>query len=119
MPKAVEHILRAGLAFAFIYPAVAGYLNPFSWIGYFPEFLRDSVGNDTLLLNGFGSLEIAIALWTLSGWRIFVPSILAAVILVGIILFNAAQMDVIFRDVSILAIALALALTSRKNQAPA
>ncbi|MDP6527631.1 MAG: hypothetical protein QF858_02005 [Candidatus Pacebacteria bacterium] len=59
-----------------------------------------------------------IALWLLSGKKIFIPSVLAALYLAGIIVFNFAQIDVIFRDVSILAMALALVFTTRPSSSP-
>ncbi len=112
MQKNVELLLRVGLAFAFLYPPVAAYFDPYSWIGFFPQFMRDIVGNDTLLLHAFGVFEVAIGLWILSGKNIFIPSVLATATLAGIIIFDWGAMDIIFRDVSILAIALALALNS-------
>jgi len=117
--KTISLILRLGLAFAFIYPAVAAFFDPFSWIGYFPQFVKEVVPNETLLLSSFGLVEIVIGVWILSGKYIFYPSVLAAAILLSIIVFNWSQLDVIFRDISILAIALALVITSspfRKNR---
>jgi len=106
----VEILLRIGVAFAFIYPAVAAFFDPLSWVGFFPIFLRDIVPNDTLLLHAFGITEIVIALWVLVGKRIFVPSSIAAVYLAGIILFNLSLFDIIFRDLPILLMAVALAV---------
>lgn len=116
MPKAVERILRVGLAFSLIYPAVSAYLTPTSWIGYFPQFARELVSNDLVLLHSFGAIEIGIALWLLSGWRIFWSSLVAAALLVLIILFNTSQMDVVFRDISLLAMALALMQSAKSNR---
>lgn len=113
MSATTQLILRLGLAFAFLYPPVAAYFDPFAWIGYFPDFLREAVGNDLLLLHAFGVAEIVVAVWLLIGWRIFWPALAAALMLVGIIIFDFSQMDVIFRDVSILAIALALMWDAR------
>lgn len=115
MNRHAELLLRIGVAFAFLYPPVAAYFDPLSWVGFFPQFLRDMVGNDTLLLHAFGVLEIAVALWILFGKHIFIPSLLAAAMLAGIIVFNWGAMDIIFRDVSILAMALALAFAHRKR----
>ncbi len=112
MQKNVELLLRIGLAFAFLYPPVAAFFDPYSWLGFFPQFMRDIVGNDALLLHAFGVFELLIGLWLLSGKRIFIPSVLAAATLAGIVVFDLGAMDIIFRDVSILAIALALALNS-------
>ncbi len=111
--KTVILLLRLGVAFAFIYPAVSAVFEPTSWIGYFPTFLRDLVGNDTLLLHAFGSSESIIGFWILSGKRIFIPSAIASIYLMGIIFFNWAAMEIVFRDISILAMSLALAVWSR------
>jgi len=104
-----DYLLRLGVAFAFIYPAVSAFFNPFAWVGYFPPFVGDviSIG---IALYIFGAIEIVIALWILFGKRIFVPSVIATVILLGIVIFNWAQMDVLFRDIPIAAMSLALAL---------
>lgn len=104
-------ILRLGLAFAFIYAGVAGFIDPNSWIGWFPPFARGFVP-DTTLLAIWGVFEIVLALWILSGKNIFWPSLVASLSLAGLILTNLSQMDVIFRDVTILAVAVALAIAN-------
>ena len=112
LEKKVLLVLRVGLAFAFLYPAVSAYFNPFAWIGYFPLFVLEIVGNDTLTLHTFGVVEIIIALWLLWGKHIFYPSLLALFMLVGIVAFNFNQMDILFRDFGIAAMAFALVLAS-------
>src|SRR3989344_745192 len=115
--EALAHLaLRVGLAFAFIYPPYAALSDPVSWAAYFPPFvlaLPAQVGlpiAPTTLLHAFGVLEVVIALWLLSGWRIRIPAALAALLLLGIVAFNFSQLDVLFRDLSLAAAALALAL---------
>ncbi|HEY4526383.1 MAG TPA: hypothetical protein VJK53_00805 [Candidatus Paceibacterota bacterium] len=105
-------ILRMGLAFAFLYPPINALFDPNSWIGYFPQFLR-GVGSDLVLLHAFGAVEIIIALWILSGWNIFWPSVAAALILLSIVAFDFSEFQVVFRDLSIAAIAIALAIQNR------
>ena len=107
-------LLRVALAFAFLYPPIAALFDPYSWIGYFPPFMLGFVP-DAVLLHSFGLLEVVIALWILFGKNIFWPSALAAVILLGIIIFDWNQMDVIFRDISILLVAKVLALESYRK----
>ena len=99
-------LLRLAVAFSFIYPAIAALIDPDSWIGYFPAFIPASI----TILHAFGALEIAIALWIVFGTRIVIPCVLAALILITIVVFNAAQFDILVRDVSIALAALALAL---------
>ena len=62
-----------------------------------------------LMLHAFGIVEVSIALWILFGKNIFIPSVLAGVTLMAIVLFNSPQFLVIFRDVSIALAAFALA----------
>ena len=112
--KAAFLFLRFGLAFAFLYPPVAAIFNPLSWIGYFPPFLLGYVP-DLVLLHAFGVTEIIVGLWILSGWRIFLPSVIAALYLLAIVVFNLNGFDVVFRDLSIFAMAMALALMSRNK----
>ena len=109
-------LLRVGVAFAFIYPAVSAFLVPTSWIGFFPQLVRDFIPNETLLISIFGISEILIAFWILVGKNIFFPSLLASIYLILIILFNINVFDVLFRDVAILFMTLALATLSRSGR---
>ena len=108
--KTPSLLLRIGVAFAFIYPAFAAFSDPYSWVGYFPRFLLDMVGNDLALLYAFGALQIVLAVWILSGKKIFYPSMVATAMLLMIVVFNVSQIDVLFRDLSIAATTGALAL---------
>ena len=110
--RASNILLRVAIAFAFLYPPVSAYLAPLDWIGYFPPFTRGIV-SDHLLLSAWGVLEIVIGLWILSGKRILIPSVLAVLLLAGIVVFNLAQFEVVFRDVALAFVALALAWGSR------
>lgn len=108
-PKAVDLVLRVGLAFALLYPPLNALGDPNAWVGYFPQFMRGIV-DDTVLLHGFGLLEVVLALWVLSGVKVWLPALVTAALLVGIVAFNIPEFQVLFRDVSIAALALALAL---------
>ena len=107
--KFTDLLLRAGVAFAFLYPPWSALSDPNAWIGYFPAFLKGIVP-DPVLLHSFGVLEVVLALWILSGWKIFWPSLAATLMLLGIVVFNRGEFIVLFRDLSIVAMALALAL---------
>ncbi|MBI2618145.1 hypothetical protein HYW58_01710 [Candidatus Kaiserbacteria bacterium] len=115
MDKRIDFLLRIGVAFAFLYPPISALVNPFAWVGYFPLFVTNLFPNAILLLHTFGVIEVVIALWILSGKNIFIPSVLAVAMLVGIIVFNLSQMDVLFRDIPIILMAVALALTHFKK----
>lgn len=109
MDRTANVILRIGAAFAFLYPPIDALFNADSWVGYFPRFLLASGIPPMVLLQGFGVVEIILALWILSGWKIFWPSLVAAAMLVAIVAFNFSQLEILFRDLSIAAAALALA----------
>lgn len=108
-------LLRIGIAFAFLYAAVSSFLTPYNWIGYFPVFLRDLVPENILLLT-FSIFEIFLAIWILWGKYLFYSSVLASISLLGIIIFNFSQMDIIFRDISILLTAVSLSVYSYNNR---
>mgnify|MGYP001591395934 CR=1 FL=1 len=103
-------LLRVGAALAFLYPPLSAFFgDPYTWLGYFPPFLQGYLP-DLVLLHAFGVVEIVIGLWLLSGYKIFIPALLATAMLIGIVLFNLPQFDILFRDVTIACLTLALAL---------
>jgi len=101
-------LLRGAVAFAFLYPPINAWSDPQAWIGYFPQF-TEGILPEMTLLHVFGVVEIVLALWILSGWKIFFPSLVAAAMLGAIVSLNTSEFQVLFRDVSIALAALALA----------
>ncbi len=109
-------LLRVGAAFAFLYPPLRALQDPVSWLGYFPHFIRTLPIDPLVLLHGFGAVEIILALWILSGWRIRIPALLATVMLLAIVAFNLADLDIVFRDISIALMTFALALWPEQRE---
>jgi uncharacterized membrane protein YphA (DoxX/SURF4 family) len=122
-----EALLRASLAFAFLYPAIDALFDPTTWLGYFPSVVTNlfhviSVPlklSDVVLLHGFGLFEVVLALWVIFGKRIRIPALLMAAVLFAIVLFNLdpSNFSVLFRDVSLAFASLALALFSPPSRA--
>lgn len=110
--KLASLLLRLGLAGAFAYVAAASFYDPFSWIGFFPPFLREIIPAQ-ILLTVFSVYEIILALWLLLGRKLFYAALLSAATLIGIVVFNLGAMDILFRDVALALAALALAALSR------
>lgn len=108
----VSFFLRFGIAFSFLYAAVSSFLNPNAWIGFFPIFLRNLIPVNILLIL-FSIFEIILGIWLISNKATFYASILASFALLGIIIFNFSSFDIVFRDVTILFAAIALAFLSK------
>jgi len=109
-----DRILRLGVAFAFLYPPFSALSDPYSWLGYFPPAIKlfaESHGiQDFVLLHGFGVVEVVLALWLLSGKKIYVPATLMALMLLAIVVFDADSFEILFRDLAIALAALSLAV---------
>jgi hypothetical protein len=59
-----------------------------------------------------------LALWVLSGWRITLPAFLMAFLLLFIVVTNVSEMEVVFRDVSLAGLAIALGLAHLPKKQP-
>jgi len=113
MSRASNLLLRIAIAFSFLYAAYGFWQNPNDWIGYIPPIAQNLGFTQSVLLMLIAGVHLIIALWILSGWRIFLPSVIAAIFLFSVVYFNWNQLDILFRDISIGLAALALALSSR------
>jgi hypothetical protein len=115
MNRSAHLALRLGAAVAFLYPPLAAIGDPISWEGYFPHFIRALPVDTLYLLHGFGLIEAILAVWVLSGWKIRLPAALMTLILAAIVIANFSDISVLFRDVSIACLTLALALSPRAS----
>lgn len=109
----VSLFLRLGLAFTFIYVGFAALVNPANWVGFIPEFVDNIIARNSFLVI-HSVFDIALGLWILTGWKNFYSSVVASVLLFGIIVFNLGALDIVFRDIGLLFAALALAALSKK-----
>lgn len=109
----ISFILRVGLAIVFLYAAISSFLVPESWVGFFPAWMRDMMPANYLLML-FSLYELALALWLLSGKKAFSAAIFSAMTLAAIITTNLTLLDIVFRDVAILFMAIALVMLSKK-----
>ena len=99
--------IRTGLATVFLYAAVSSFLQPDAWVGFFPFWLQNIIPGK-ILLSLFAIFQIGLALWLLTGKRMFEAGIVSAITLLAILIFNLGALDIVFRDVAILLSALAL-----------
>lgn len=103
--------LRLGLIFVFAYVPVASYLDPSAYYHYLPSWSSEII-NRSQALNILSIYEIILVLWFIWGRYLVVPCILAVLVLTAIVGFNFPSFGVIFRNVSIIFSAIALALIS-------
>ena len=112
--KLAVMFLRLGLAFVFFYAAIAALLDPFSWVGFFPQWMRSLIP-DNLLLPLHSASEIILALWLLSEWKTLYASLAGTLAIFAIVVFNIGALDIIFRDVGLFFAALALVILSKQE----
>lgn len=106
-------LLKIGISFAFLYPAISAFINPALWIGYVPTWIDVFIPRDTFLPI-FSAFEIIIA----GGVLFFnkaIPSVIAGIMLVSIVIFNRNEFSVVFRDLAIAFAAFALAILLKKH----
>jgi hypothetical protein len=106
--RLVDFFLRNGLALAFLYAATAQFLKPEEWMFWFPQWLGNIVDLG-ILIHFFSAFEIGLALWLIADRKTLYAAIVSAATLAGIVVFNLQALDLIFRDVALLFMALALA----------
>lgn len=109
-------LLRVGIAFPFLYVALISLFSPELYLNYLPSFLRYGSTSDYALLFAFNIAEILIAVWLLIGYRIIIPALISLVMLMAITLFNLPLFHILFRNVSIIFAALALAVMGYEEE---
>jgi len=107
-------LIKLGIAFSFIYPAVSSFIEPEMWLGYVPAWIDIFLPRE-IFLHIFSSFEIVVALGVLF-WNKIYPSIVAGLILVSIVALNTSEFSVVFRDIPIALMSFALAFIVSKNE---
>lgn len=110
----VERALRLGLAFAFIYPAASAFIEPNNWIGFIPIFVRDIISAD-IFLPIYSIIEFVIGIGLVFSKNPFYYAVSGAALLAAVVILNIGSFDLVFRDISIIGMAISLALLHVKN----
>lgn len=100
--------LQAGLAFIFGYAGIDALHEPAAWIGYLPTMLTN-LANPNLVLQLVSVFQIILAVALLIPQSRFYAALIAAGMLAGITIMNLGAMVIVFRDVGLTFMALALA----------
>jgi len=107
--RLVSFFLRTGIGIVFLYAAIASTLNPTSWQGFIPYFITNILPA-SLFLKFFSLYQLILFLWLISGKKIAYVGVLSTITLIGIIIFNINQLEIVFRDVAIIFATIALTI---------
>ena len=100
-------LLRIGIALTFLYASYSSLTNPTSWVGFVPDFVGNFI-QVNLFLELFSYFQIALSVWLLSGYKMFYSGIVTVLVTLPIVILNPIQMDIVFRDITIIFAGLAL-----------
>ncbi len=110
----ISFLLRTGLAIAFFYAGISSFLNSADWIGFVPNFIGLIIPKEIFLII-FSAYQILLGVGLLSDYKTFAFSILSSITLFFILFVNIMNLELLFRDIAILFMALALAAFSYKK----
>lgn len=101
-------VLRTGLGLVFVYAGIMSFLSPENWIGFVPQWVGNIVSPE-LFLSIHAGFEIILGLALITG--IFLPaaSLIAFLDMFALLIFYGID-EVTFRDIGVLAAAIALYL---------
>lgn len=110
--REISFLLRGGLAFVFIYSGISSFANPYSWVGFVPNIVKLIISRETFLFI-FSIFQIILGMWLFSNYKVRIASIFSIISLSGIIIFNISSLEIIYRDIAILSMAVVLAIMER------
>lgn len=109
--KLAASLLRVGLAITFLYAAIGAILHPEAWAIFLPGILTAHIPVPVVLLL-FSVYQFVLVVWLVSGWKIRYAGLLCALTLIGIVATNINVLDITFRDIALVFMALALVFNS-------
>ncbi|PIP86449.1 hypothetical protein COV42_00960 [Candidatus Campbellbacteria bacterium CG11_big_fil_rev_8_21_14_0_20_44_21] len=112
--KKIIWLLKVAVAFSFLYAATSGFIEPNNWVGFFPRFMTNILPGP-ILLRVFEIVEVLVALALFFMKNPFYPAVLGAIMLLGVVIFNLPQLDILFRDIPIALTAIAIAVYSMEK----
>ena len=106
--------LRIGLGITYIWIGVMITVEPASWSGFFPEFIRD-LSYSSRVIVAAGIMDFLIGLFLVVGRFVSIASLLSALHLFGILAFYGID-AITIRDVGLFGASISLLLTSLSNK---
>lgn len=106
-PATASLIIRIGLAAVFAYAAIDAFREPAAWVSYIPVFTTKFIAAK-IALDLISVFQLALVIWLLTGKYIKYAAVISAALLSGIMLFNFSTFLITFRDLGLVAAAIAL-----------
>jgi len=110
----ISFLLRVGLAITFFYAGISSFLSSTNWIGFVPNFIGLIISKEIFLMI-FSGYQIILGIGLLFDYKTFALSILSSATLFLILFVNIINLEILFRDIAILFMALALISLSYKK----
>lgn len=111
-PGLASLILRIGLAAVFIYAAIGAFVQPDAWISFVPSFTSHFIAPH-LTLDIISVVQLGLAACLLLNLYATYTAIVAILFLAGVMVFNLATLLITFRDIGLIAAAVAVILLDR------
>lgn len=111
----ISFLLRSGLAIVFFYAGISSFLNSANWIGFVPNFVSLIISKEIFLII-FSAYQVLLGAGLLFDYKTFALSILSSATLFLILFVNIMNLEILFRDIAILFMALSLIALSSKNK---
>lgn len=110
--------LRLGLGYCFLFAAFEIFIFPERLTPYIPDFITTFIPAN-IFHPLFGIFEVILAIWLILGKKLLIPSIIASMMLLGIILFNLDKYAVLFRNIGLMFSAVSLAIMTQTESSKA
>lgn len=108
MTKAGFNILRVGIAVTFLWIGLLIFKDPVSWTGYIGDWAQDLMVLDAVTaMTLTGVFDMAIGLWLLLDYKVWIPASLATLHLASVIVVSGIN-SITVRDIGLFAGSLAL-----------
>jgi len=98
--KAVSLLLQFATSLYLTYVGVASLINPDIWISYFPSYIHN-LTFAFVLLKLWALFLLFLAIWIMSGKRIFIPTFVATIILILTTLISLPIPEYFFHNVAL------------------
>ncbi|MDP3918729.1 MAG: DoxX family membrane protein [Nanoarchaeota archaeon] len=113
--KLQSFLLRIGLASVFLFAGIDTLTNPNNWLGFIPVWFR-SLSLTLPFIYLFSIFQIILSIWLISNKKPYSAATASTITISAIIIFNIHLLNLIFRDIAILFMSIALMILLKENK---